>query len=689
MGMRLARTKRIRPTGTGRRRRGQVLVVTLIGMTVLVGLIFFVYNLGDQVNRRLEMQNAADSAAISGANWMARSMNMVAMNNTGQAKLIALVPVMDALPLGTEMSRKETTEWEKMLEYQLQRSIPPMNGGGDLLEEGLSSLRERMATQRDILIAFDEAINHSGFDMTEYTYWHRGGSAPSGMLWRAAVTLGEVSEATGESAGILAQANAVQFGKESHADVAFIAPLLPVIPARRGEFPDFRPVLVGSERVVDGSATVSEQGGRGGAIPDMKYPHRLGPYARLHRWRHYIRQATAWQWVPGTPGVGKTRGGGGNVNVGGRRVGGSARGNSDGGTAGRWAPSDWKTIGYHTFGPYRWAFERIDWYANDHWQWDGPRWYRHHEGALNDTQFYRFCHDLANIKLEYMFKPGMQEKEYHYPQWVWPYPKARTVAQQDPNKVHQTMFYLVEVASKYPPTDSRWLEDGTYRTNGERPIAVWAGGWQDPDKWSVPKVADHIWRDDYWYETTVDEEIGISLIIDEDTKEAIWQKVYMTAFWVFAGVDIGPMVEVRNPCNYDTDSDLPYPIMIDTSEGDYNPYSRDPDEGWRRRYFSFLAVARTHDRSAVWSQKFKNANPSETITAVSQAKLFNHSSWDLWTQDWEVALTPVSKWDDWMQRMEAGLGDTPAYFLSPGDVQEALEYLEIIPEDLAETHMNH
>ncbi|HHH75793.1 MAG TPA: hypothetical protein ENL03_02055, partial [Phycisphaerae bacterium] len=67
-------------------RRGQVLMIILIGMVLMSGLIFYVYNLGSQVNQQVDMQDAADATAISGAGWMARSMNLIAMNNVGQAK---------------------------------------------------------------------------------------------------------------------------------------------------------------------------------------------------------------------------------------------------------------------------------------------------------------------------------------------------------------------------------------------------------------------------------------------------------------------------------------------------------------------------------------------------------------------------------------------------------------------------
>ena len=87
-------------------RKGQVLVITLLAMTLLVGLIFYVYNVGDQVNRRMAMQNAADAVAVSGAGWMGRSMNLLAMNNVTQSRMIALALVGSGLAASLTARRR-------------------------------------------------------------------------------------------------------------------------------------------------------------------------------------------------------------------------------------------------------------------------------------------------------------------------------------------------------------------------------------------------------------------------------------------------------------------------------------------------------------------------------------------------------------------------------------------------------
>ncbi len=85
-------------------RRGAVLIVTLVAVTLLVGLLFFVFNLGDQINRRVQQQNTSDAVAMGGATWMARTMNLVAMGNVTTSRLIGLVALLDAMPVSAEMT---------------------------------------------------------------------------------------------------------------------------------------------------------------------------------------------------------------------------------------------------------------------------------------------------------------------------------------------------------------------------------------------------------------------------------------------------------------------------------------------------------------------------------------------------------------------------------------------------------
>ena len=656
------------------------MVIMLLGMTLLVGLVFFVYNLGDQVNQRLEMQNAADAVAISGGAWLARSMNVTAMNNWAQAKLIGIVPVMDSLPLAASMAHHEAEQWAEALTAQLARGVP-----ADYLRTGLESLQQRMITQRDILKPFHETMNGGSFRMEEITHWSvdgAGGSGSHGKIWRAAMTLGEFSEATLGSAGMLSQHNAVRFGMGDNADAAFMVPVVPEIPARRGEFEDFRPVLEGRLHVTNDGASYRSTGGKGGAIPDYAYPHRLGPWARLHRWRDRTRVATNRVWVPPREGA-RVRSGQGSVNVGGRRRGNSAVQRSTG-RGGYWQGTDHVETGYTTYGPYDLALRYVRWYARGR-----PYYPYNYDGELADTYFNDYVRNISRIKLGYMFGSG-NLRRIHNPEWMVYYPDCKTRAQQPNHGIKKTMFYLVEIASSVPENDPRWLSAGTYRTNGERAIAIGVNGWQDPDEWGVTKIANYIWQDSYTYETTRDESIGIYPQRGPDGRE-IFQTVYLVAYYVFGGIDVGQDVEVSNPCNWNEDERIPAPILLDTSEGDYDPIVLDPDQGIRREKFTFLGVVRKHNRAPVWPQQFQNANPLGSTVTVAQVKLFNNSSWDLWTQDWRAELTPVSNWEDWVFRLGTAAGEAglTGGLVTQEEVEQVYEYMARLNRRMADRYLSH
>lgn len=665
-------------------RHGVVLVMTLLALVLLVGLIIYVYNVGQQVNSRMTLQHAADSAAISGSTWMARSMNQVAMDNVGQAKTLASVLVLDSLPLATEMSMDEATAWEARLRAQLDAGLPNGNREGRILTTGLEALRSRMERQRDILRAMHEQL--ATFSMESITYYAApdGSGAPYGQLWRATQALDEFSQVTADSSGVLAQSNAVRWGKENRAELqtAFVTPVLPKMPAVRGDFSHFRFPLAGIEEVRSSSGRLMDRGGAGGAIPDMVYPYRLGPWARLHRWRDYIDRTIGGTLVQGNVNVQ-----GSGWGLGGRSVGSSARTR----TNDRWVGGQTIREGYRTYGPLSWELRRV-------WDWAGP----HGEGwgQLADTFFASYMSRLSHNKLQYMFFTN-ETIQIHRPQWTTDFAQATQIAQANPGRVFQTMYYLIEVHSSLKRTDSGWLRPGTFRANvpppddvQHRPFAVWMSGWRDPNTLGAAKIHDHVWRRDTGqpeYYTDNDPEIGI--IPRDVNRDGVddMQPVYVTYFIIWGGIDTGGNVDVGNPCNWNDGQDLPAPLLLDTSEGDYNPDTLNPDADFRRKYFTFLGSAQATPPQVMWYKAFGSGSPSGRSVAIAQAKLFNHTSFDLWTQDWETNLMPVTRVNEWLDQMGRGANQATATngLLTPAAVMDVHDGLNRLDRDMMQQYMKH
>jgi hypothetical protein len=153
-------------------------------------------------------------------------------------------------------------------------------------------------------------------------------------------------------------------------------------------------------------------------------------------------------------------------------------------------------------------------------------------------------------------------------------------------------------------------------------------------------------------------------------------------------------VEIRNPCNWPV-GEWPAiaPVLLatdpdaDRGEGDYAP---DPDTGYRRRFLSFLGAAQADAPSLIWRDAFGDGGPSRPV-AYAQAKVFNSTSFDLWTQDWQAELTPVTRMGEWLEAMRSGANDATHTrgLLTPAAVMETHENIRRLGETMVREQTRH
>ncbi len=67
--------------------RGYILPLMLFMMLLFSSILFYLIDTGDAILRKTRLQQAADSAAITQAEWSARSLNVISMNNVAQTQL--------------------------------------------------------------------------------------------------------------------------------------------------------------------------------------------------------------------------------------------------------------------------------------------------------------------------------------------------------------------------------------------------------------------------------------------------------------------------------------------------------------------------------------------------------------------------------------------------------------------------
>jgi hypothetical protein len=264
------------------------------------------------------------------------------------------------------------------------------------------------------------------------------------------------------------------------------------------------------------------------------------------------------------------------------------------------------------------------------------------------------------------------------PDWIIRFDEATTLGDAQPDRIHNTAFFIVEIKSKYPTDHPNFLAEGTWapvtRSWRWQPRIVRVGGWEDPRQWTqhpdVESVGPHGWREQWSYTVWFDHDIGIDRVVD-DQGNPVAQPVHRIDHFWFAGVNIGEPEDVSNPYEgFDKNADdAPSPVDFNHERVADTPESR-------RRHLTVLGIASQSDEAEAWPSRFSGAKPLPAQVALAQAKVFNNHSWDLWTQMWHARLEPISDYAQWGRRMSADasrLGMTDE--VDPEVYDNLLEYM--------------
>ncbi len=654
-------------------RPGIIIVIALFATPLIGGIFAHVINVGRHSARRVLTQHTADATAQAGAGWVARQLNTVSMNNVAMTRLVALVPVLDAIPQATQFAYEDQKAFHDAIDGQLKRGV----GDNRWLDDSLIAMRGNFRAELDILEPMHNHFNGGGFDMTTMTHYDKDGD-----IWRAMFALDQYNQVTMANIGPLAQLNAIRGGEVNFADdnergASMIVPILPQVPHERGYFDDFNyPVRAG---------ILPKRFGKNNIRVDDKTTNR-GPWDVLYGWRYPVAGQVHGYHVPGKRIASMARGGKGSVPIGRGARGGNIT------VGGKFVVTAREPDRYGVHSEYDKMKHRTGSFSHNH---------------LRRSRFGRYANDLADIKMSYAW-PGRPIQRYLDPQWILDFDKAMKYG-DDPNlkkRIVETAFVGAELKSKYPPGHSSFLTPGTFKAvvksgREDNPFLVRHGGFLDPRPWdqypNVTKIADHIWRDEWVYYVYFDHEIGIKPQRDT-TGKRIEHPVYRIDDFVFLGINVGPHVNIENPFGQASrnkrTSGPPAPMDLDHREFKGKRIAAG------REYLTYLAVARREENPLMWAKRFHGGKPDAgdsdngSMYAIAQAHVFNNHSFDLWTQMWHAQLQVIERpnqynYQNWVNRMSYGAGDVGnAPRLSGSDYQQALEYL-IAVEPMAEWSLKH
>ena len=611
--------------------------LALLSLILLIAMVVWVINLGEQVDRRENAQHTADAAAQAAGGWASRMINTISANNTDMARTLAVINVLDAFPQAVDYSTRETRDFSQALSDQLSRGINEPNGPLSAVVNGhFNALLQQLSSDLEELEPVNDLF--ASVDVREMTHYAR-----DGYLWKSLIGADQVNQAIVESYGASVQASATHgalrnFHEYSDDSEVLLLPAEPQLPHRRGRFEDFR------RPVVHGMLPVSQ---------DDPVEAR-GPWDAVFGWRHIISQR-----IPGSGG------GGGASRPGSRSVVRGGRGNSPlsrsarsngGGGGGTSIP-----VAYRTFGPHD---ELLN--MSSHQE----------EHRLLQSRLYHWLRPIADTKLNYLWPGSRRVRRVYEPDWRLGLDEAKAIDAAGVPRIRETVFFVLEIKSAVPQGGAGFLSPGTWSLafDGGRsnPRVQRVGGFQNPEKWTgVNQLNNWVWKDNWEYQVYWDAAIGIQQQSDADGNP-IAQTVYRYDYYIFGGVNVGPEATIENPYQgfNPTADDAPSPILLD---GNLLPFD---GVAARWDHMKFLAIVRQTDRPQAWGSRFSGGRPYPNLVTIAQSRVFNDHSWDYWTQMWKTELEPVSNRDgtvgigDWA--MLIGTSSAP----SADDLQKYLMSLE-------------
>ncbi|MDK1030735.1 MAG: pilus assembly protein TadG-related protein, partial [Planctomycetia bacterium] len=212
---------------------GQAIFLVVGFFLLLAGLLFLIVNTGDQLNTKVEMQNAADAATATGSAWYARGLNAISMSNATEAQIMSFIVVLDTL--------EEVIPHAVQTIDDLVANLGQTPAGRDMpIYEPIAWLTVGEArAEQDIVHKLADIVQ--GIPLEEYF------SYDDGVLWQACKLLDAFAEEMAEITPLLCQEQTILAAQDNNAEFGTLSPLWPVLPVRDGVFEDFRNPMVSAQ----------------------------------------------------------------------------------------------------------------------------------------------------------------------------------------------------------------------------------------------------------------------------------------------------------------------------------------------------------------------------------------------------------------------------------------------------------
>ncbi len=184
---------------------GQISALGVLAAAAFACVLMLVINTGAATSSKIQLQNAADASTMSGANWVARGLNVISMDNVTESQLLAVILILPALDRAGD-SAKIVLTGEQVVACALS-----WTGVGAALCLFISDVQQPYL---DVFRELVSSIRATGIDQQN----------SSGALWNAMLALSAVSHAVTVSFPAVAEAESIRIARENGAQGGLLIP---------------------------------------------------------------------------------------------------------------------------------------------------------------------------------------------------------------------------------------------------------------------------------------------------------------------------------------------------------------------------------------------------------------------------------------------------------------------------------
>ncbi|MEM9420262.1 MAG: pilus assembly protein TadG-related protein [Planctomycetota bacterium] len=621
--------------GKRREPRGAIMIVALLSLILLAAIVFYIFNVGNHVSKRVETQNAADNAAISGARWTARSFNTVAANNVEISRLIPLAGILDAVPLAVSHTLEDQTAVLTALDRQNRVGYADDYWVNRAIAE---TVAPNISRQIDYLTPINALLNGGDYDIARTTFY-QSTSGQRGEIWEAIEALADVNRTTMENLAVLTQQSGFRGAQISQREGGrgaggLLLPWELDVPWDEGAFDDFETV-VQEGQLPEGQNDPQFNRGPFDVLFGLRESGRVSNviFSNLPQDVRHSTDALGWIAPPNTR---------------------------------QFERADIES--YNTIGTYEQMVGQImELASSEPVDRDGrrrpgtggffaapsPPMVVDENAPLAPSQWGRRIEFGAGVKMNACF-PGTATpgRVVHDPEWITDYDAAEAIDNSAPETIVYGLYLAMEFRRFKTSTGFTFTEPELMRWGLRRdlPLAPDTRG-----RLGVLEIADQVWREE--------------LPQSDDPDFAEGEPQYLN-YLVWLGINVGEEVSIRNPYNFDQEQRNAMPGPVNFTVDEFSP-----EDSATLDALKIFGIAHQPKDARFWPEKFDEGRPDSKMVAVAQAQVFNNHSWDLWTAMWHAQLTPIDDLDDWMEALEdpQALDQTP--WIEEDDLNAVTAYL--------------